>query len=75
MYLIKPQDQKVYLYDWDGKALKQTTKFEGNRSIISTLAFSPDGKYLAAEDVSICAFNDCVDLVKGLTTCVVLVQR
>ncbi|TFK67757.1 WD40 repeat-like protein [Pluteus cervinus] len=49
---IGGENQKVYLYDWDGKALKETTKFEGNRATISAVALSPDGKYLAAGDSS-----------------------
>jgi WD40 repeat protein len=46
------QDCKVYLNEWDGKALKEFGVLEGNTGIISALAFSPDGKLLASGDVS-----------------------
>lgn len=51
--LITSKDNKVRLYDWDGKSLKETGLLENNRAIISALAFSPDGKYLAVGDVSV----------------------
>lgn len=46
------QDQKVRLYEWDGKTLKETGLLEGNRGAVGALAFSPDGNLLAAGDVS-----------------------
>lgn len=46
------QDQKVRLYDWDGKALQEVGLLEANRGLVSALAFSPDGLKLAAGDVS-----------------------
>ena len=46
------QDQKVRLYSWDGKSLKETGLLENNKGSISALAFSPDGSLLAAGDVS-----------------------
>lgn len=45
------QDQKVRLNHWDGKVLKETDVLEGNKGIVSALAFSPDGNLLAAGDV------------------------
>jgi WD40 repeat protein len=47
------QDKKVHLYDWDGKALKGSLVLEGNKGVVSALAFSPDGNLLAAGDVCI----------------------
>jgi WD40 repeat protein len=47
------EDQKVRLYSWDGTTLRETNTLEGNRGIISALAFSPDGKYLVSGDVSL----------------------
>ncbi|KAL0959696.1 hypothetical protein HGRIS_011391 [Hohenbuehelia grisea] len=43
-------DMKVHIYEWDGKALKETSVLEGNKGVVSALAFSPDGLYLAAGD-------------------------
>ena len=40
------------LYTWSGTALTEVGIYEGNQGgIISTLAFSPDGKYLVGGDV------------------------
>ena len=47
------QEQKVYLYEWDGKALTETAVLEGNKGAVSALAFSHDGTQLAAGDVSL----------------------
>jgi WD40 repeat protein len=48
------QDAKVRLYEWDGKELKEiATLSEENKSLVSALAFSPDGKFLASGDVSV----------------------
>ncbi|KAG8997571.1 WD40 repeat-like protein [Tulasnella sp. JGI-2019a] len=44
------EDQKVYLYEWSGGALKEVGKLESNRGIVSALAFSPDGLVLASGD-------------------------
>lgn len=41
------------LHEWDGKSLKETGVLENNRALVSALAFSPDGKYLAVGDVSV----------------------
>jgi len=49
----KYQDNKVRLHKWDGKTLEETGVLEGHQAQISALAFSPDGKYIAAGDVSI----------------------
>ncbi|KAJ3475494.1 hypothetical protein NLI96_g11802 [Meripilus lineatus] len=46
------EDQKVRLYDWDGKTLKETAVLEGNKSVISALAFSPDGSLLVSGETS-----------------------
>ncbi|KAG6919841.1 hypothetical protein DXG01_000346 [Tephrocybe rancida] len=46
------EDQKVRLNSWDGKALTETVVLEGNKGVISALAFSPDGKLLASGDSS-----------------------
>jgi len=45
-------DQKVRLYDWDGKALQEVGLLEANKGLVSALAFSPDGLKLAAGDSS-----------------------
>jgi len=42
----------VHLYDWDGKAFKGNVVLEGNKGVVSALAFSPDGNLLAAGDSS-----------------------
>ncbi|CAA7264403.1 unnamed protein product [Cyclocybe aegerita] len=49
---IGGEDRKVRLNEWDGKALKEVAVLEGNQGVVSVLAFSPDGKYLAAGDSS-----------------------
>jgi len=45
-------DQKVRLYDWDGKALREVGLLEANKGLVSALAFAPDGLKLAAGDSS-----------------------
>ncbi|KAK0220027.1 WD40 repeat-like protein [Armillaria fumosa] len=45
-------EQKVVLYEWDGKSLKEGGVLEGNKGVISALDFSPDGIYLASGDSS-----------------------
>ncbi|PBK89799.1 WD40 repeat-like protein, partial [Armillaria gallica] len=52
-------EQKVVLYEWDGKNLKEGGVLEGNKGVISALDFSPDGKYLTPGDSSgrIALFN------------------
>ena len=47
------QERKVHLHEWDGKTLKETVVLEGNQTVVSALAFSPDGKLLASGDVSL----------------------
>ncbi|KAF8182076.1 WD40-repeat-containing domain protein [Pholiota molesta] len=49
---IGGEDFKVHLNEWDGKTLKEVAVLEGNKGVVSSLAFSPDGKYLAAGDSS-----------------------
>ena len=39
------------LFDWDGKSLTEAATLDGNKGIVSALAFSPDGSLLAAGDV------------------------
>ncbi|KAG5729088.1 hypothetical protein E4T56_gene3126 [Termitomyces sp. T112] len=46
------EDQKVRLNSWDGKTLTETAVLEGNKDVVSALAFSPDGKLLASGDSS-----------------------
>ncbi|KAG6888548.1 hypothetical protein C0995_007420 [Termitomyces sp. Mi166 len=46
------EDQKVRLASWDGKTLTETAVLEGNKGVVSALAFSPDGKLLASGDSS-----------------------
>ena len=43
------QDKKLYLYSWDGTSLKEVAIFDKNRSAITAVAFSPDGKWLAVQ--------------------------
>ena len=50
------QDQKVHLYEWDGKALKEVASLSGNRGTVSALAFSSDGLMLSSGDVSTAFF-------------------
>ncbi|KAG5634451.1 hypothetical protein H0H81_001907 [Sphagnurus paluster] len=47
---IGGEDQKVRLNRWDGLALAEMAVLEGNKGVVSALAFSPDGKLLAAGD-------------------------
>ncbi|KAJ3840032.1 WD40 repeat-like protein [Lentinula raphanica] len=51
---IGGEDSKVHLYQWDGKTLKDdvTPILQGNKAVVSVLAFSPDGKLLASGDSS-----------------------
>ncbi|KAJ7599387.1 WD40-repeat-containing domain protein [Mycena floridula] len=46
------EDNKVHLFDWDGKALKAQSVLEGNKGVVSSLAFAPNGIHLAAGDSS-----------------------
>ncbi|KII87874.1 hypothetical protein PLICRDRAFT_42397 [Plicaturopsis crispa FD-325 SS-3] len=46
------EDNKVHLYKWDGKSLQESSVLEGNKGVVSALAFSPDGSYLASGDSS-----------------------
>ncbi|KAG5219855.1 WD40 repeat protein [Salix suchowensis] len=48
---IGGDDQNVHLYEWDGKALKETSVLDGNKGTVSALAFSPDSKYIASGDL------------------------
>ncbi|TFY60252.1 hypothetical protein EVG20_g7485 [Dentipellis fragilis] len=49
---VGSEDQKVRLYNWDGKALSEVAVLEGNKGVVSALAFSPDGSKLASGDSS-----------------------
>ncbi|KAJ3736838.1 WD40-repeat-containing domain protein [Lentinula guzmanii] len=51
---IGGEDSKVHLYQWDGKSLKDdiTPILQGNKAVVSVLAFSPDGNLLASGDSS-----------------------
>lgn len=40
------------LFDWDGKSLTEAATLEGNKGVVSALAFSPDGSLLTVGDVS-----------------------
>jgi WD40 repeat protein len=46
------QDEKVRLYHWDGKSLKETGVLEGNSGQISAIRISPDGTKVVSGDVS-----------------------
>lgn len=50
--LTSLQDQKVHLNEWDGKSFKELVVLEGNKTLITALAFSPDNNLLASGDVS-----------------------
>ncbi|KZT25763.1 WD40 repeat-like protein [Neolentinus lepideus HHB14362 ss-1] len=65
---IGGEDQKVHLYEWDGKTLKDLATLDGNKGNVTALAFSLDGVYLAAGDSSgkVILFN--VDERKVLTS-------
>ena len=41
----------MHLYEWDGKVLKDGEVLDGPKGVVHALAFSADGKYLAAGDV------------------------
>ncbi len=41
------------LYTCDGKTLSESATLEGNKGVVSALAFSPDGKLLASGDVRV----------------------
>ncbi|KAG5644698.1 hypothetical protein DXG03_007921 [Asterophora parasitica] len=47
---IGGEDQKVRLNEWDGQVLKENATLEGNKGVVTSLAFSPDGKLLASGD-------------------------
>jgi WD repeat-containing protein 1 (actin-interacting protein 1) len=45
------QDAKVHVYSWDGAQLGKAGLLEGNKGIVTALAFSPDGSMIASGDV------------------------
>ncbi|KAJ3933322.1 MAG: WD40-repeat-containing domain protein [Lentinula lateritia] len=50
---IGGEDSKVHLYQWDGKSLEDDAVpiLQGNKAVVSALAFSPDGNLLASGDL------------------------
>jgi len=44
------EDMKVRLFDWDGKSLTEAATLEGNKGVVSAIAFSPDGSLLTTGD-------------------------
>ncbi|KZT65291.1 WD40 repeat-like protein [Daedalea quercina L-15889] len=49
---IGSEDMKVRVFDWDGQSLTEAATLEGNKGVVSALAFSPDGSFLTAGDSS-----------------------
>lgn len=49
---VGSEDGKVYLYASDGKSFNQTTVLEKNRSSVTTMRFTSDGKLLAVGEQS-----------------------
>ncbi|KLO12889.1 WD40 repeat-like protein [Schizopora paradoxa] len=45
-------DQKVHFYNWDGKALKESSTADGFAGAVVSVAFSPNGKTLAVGNSS-----------------------
>ena len=66
-FISKSQDRKVYLHDWDGNALRQTAILTANLSIVTALAFSPDGTLLAVGDVSGSKVHSLFALTRGVS--------
>lgn len=61
---------KVHLYDWDGKALKESGTLEGLKGAVSAVAIAPNGTLLAAGDVSTFWFLSLLCDVKLRMMCV-----
>ncbi|KIY48073.1 WD40 repeat-like protein [Fistulina hepatica ATCC 64428] len=49
---IGGEDSKVHLYQWDGKTLREDSILDKSKRVVTAIAFSPDGNYLAAGDSS-----------------------
>jgi len=45
-------DNNIYLYSFDGSKLNESGKLEGHRGAITSLEYSPDGKFLASTDTN-----------------------
>jgi WD repeat-containing protein 1 (actin-interacting protein 1) len=46
------EDNVVHLYSWQGQSLEKAGQLEGNKGVVSALAFSPDSSLVASGDVS-----------------------
>ena len=57
----------MYLHDWNGSVLRQTAILTANLSIVTALAFSPDGALLAVGDVSRSNVHSLFALTRGVS--------
>lgn len=49
---VGSQDGKIYIYETSGDQLTETKVVEGHRGEVTTVAYSPDGAFLAAGDTA-----------------------